>query len=399
MSACQTIRDAACLMPRVSELQARRLGLSMDQVREMLERQGGRCAIYRAAPNRLVVDHCHATGVVRGLLCCQCNGYLGKLEGLDGGPNTLRRLVAFVAKCDKVRESNPPSKRKCVEWGERVDKMVERVRPVLASLGGPIPVSELGAAVGQKGKLPVAAARRLGWMRVTTDGVSELVPPDHEFPCVALELIKRKGEGEPLEYILGAVDFMGCNLKVTPDVLIPRPETEILVSNIIPSLQENQVLFDLCTGSGCIGLALKQACPTLQVTLSDISPEALAIAAENAQRNELRVELLEGDLFAPFAGKKADIITCNPPYLAAHEERPADEPTLALVGWESGYEFFERIASEAPPYLNPGAKLFFEIGTNQGARIEEIFSESHWNQVNCEQDWAGHDRFFSLEFS
>ncbi len=213
------------------------------------------------------------------------------------------------------------------------------------------------------------------------------------------ELIKRKGEGEPLEYILGAVDFMGCNLKVTPDVLIPRPETEILVSNIIPSLQENQVLFDLCTGSGCIGLALKQACPTLQVTLSDISPEALAIAAENAQRNELRVELLEGDLFAPFAGKKADIITCNPPYLAAHEERPADEPTLALVGGESGYEFFERIASEAPPYLNPGAKLFFEIGTNQGARIEEIFSESHWNQVNCEQDWAGHDRFFSLEFS
>lgn len=214
--------------------------------------------------------------------------------------------------------------------------------------------------------------------------------------------IQRKGNREPLAHILGEVEFLDLNLKVTPDTLIPRQETEILADLIIKSLPEEKLsVWDVCTGSGCLGLALKSSRPDCQVILSDISPKALAVAGENARLNELAVEIVEGDLLAPFEGKKCDVFICNPPYVTEEEYGSLEdevrlyEPKRALVG---GLDFYERLSRELPVYLNPGAKLFFEIGTDQGEALLSIFHQSHWKQKRCEKDWAGHDRFFFLEF-
>lgn len=213
------------------------------------------------------------------------------------------------------------------------------------------------------------------------------------------EMIRRKGEKEPLAYITGQVEFLGLILKVTPATLIPRHETEILADLIIKQLPETKVtVWDLCCGSGCLGLSIKNLCPQAEVILSDISPEALAVAKENG--GDLEVTFLEGDLLEPFSGK-ADIVVCNPPYITSEEYEELEdevkqyEPKGALVG---GLEFYQRLAREFPAYLNENTKVFFEIGAGQGAALLEIFSESHWVQKKCEKDWSGHDRFFFLEY-
>ena len=216
------------------------------------------------------------------------------------------------------------------------------------------------------------------------------------------EWIKRKGAKEPLAYIVGEVEFLDLKLKVTPATLIPRHETEILADLIVKSLPEGSLeVWDVCTGTGCLGLAVKNKRPECHVKLADISSEALKIAKMNAERNHLEVEFLEGDLLNPFEGKKADVVICNPPYITPEdyegleEEVRAFEPKGALVG---GLDFYYRLAKELPPFLNPKAKVFFEIGTGQGKELMEIFSESHWIQKKCEKDWSGHDRFFFLEY-
>jgi release factor glutamine methyltransferase len=215
--------------------------------------------------------------------------------------------------------------------------------------------------------------------------------------------IERLSRGEPLEYLLGEVSFLECRLRVTPDVLIPRPETELLAERITEPLRGVAVLWDLCAGSGALGIALKKRIPHLCVALADISPKALAVARDNAQRNGVSVSLHEGDLFAPFAGKRADAIVCNPPYVAESEypSLPPSvrdfEPSLALIGGPTGLTFYERLAKEAPPYLAPGGKLFLEIGATQAESIRKIFSSPLWRCGDSLADWSGRDRFFFLE--
>lgn len=207
-------------------------------------------------------------------------------------------------------------------------------------------------------------------------------------------LLKRCSQGEPFEYVVGQVEFFHCLIQVDSRVLIPRPETEILVEMLSKKLKKG-VVWDVCTGSGCIGIALKKACPELDVTLSDISTDALALAASNARLNEVEVEILQGDLLEPFKGKKADFIICNPPYISSGEFLHLDpsvrnfEPHLALVGGERGVEFYERLERDLPPDAN----CFFEIGSGQGAQVNEIFGGK--GTIHC--DWAGHPRFFFLE--
>lgn len=208
------------------------------------------------------------------------------------------------------------------------------------------------------------------------------------------DLLKRCAKGEPLEYILGEVEFFGCRIQIDRRVLIPRPETEILVEMISKKVQKG-VLWDICTGSGCIGIALKKAHPELQVTLSDISPDALALAAENAKLNQIDVTLLRGDLLQPFKGQKADWIVCNPPYISEAEYTQLDlsvkdyEPKLALVGGERGTEIYETLKRELPDYLNPDAEIYFEIGSGQGDAIKRIFPNGQ-----LLSDWSGKPRFF-----
>lgn len=212
------------------------------------------------------------------------------------------------------------------------------------------------------------------------------------------EKLKRCAKSEPIQYVLGEVEFYGAAIQVDRRVLIPRPETEILV-DLIAKQASSGVLWDICTGSGCIGIALKKARPELCVTLSDLSPEALELARENAKRNGVQVSFLQGDLLNPFQGQKADIVVCNPPYIAANEYfhlQPSVlgfEPKMALVGGETGLVFYERLAEALPPLLNPGAKVFLELGTGQGVAVKKIFGD----RGKIEKDWAGHDRFFFLE--
>lgn len=235
----------------------------------------------------------------------------------------------------------------------------------------------------------------------------------HDRPLVEGELekiralLKRRAFGEPLEQIVGEIEFYHCRLTITSDVLIPRQETEILVDLIAKGLGERSVLgktlWDLCTGSGCIGLSLKKAFPDLSVALSDICPKALALAKRNAEANGLQVDLRQGDLLEPFFGEAADYIICNPPYISEAEYAALDpgvrdfEPRQALLAGERGTEFYERIARELPPFLRAGAQIFFEIGAGQGAAVQEIFSALPWRRSRLLKDWAGKDRFFFLE--
>jgi len=214
------------------------------------------------------------------------------------------------------------------------------------------------------------------------------------------EAVKRRSEGEPWQYIAGEVEFFGCSIKVNRDVLIPRHETEILVDRIVKEISETAVeIWDVCTGSGCIGIALKKKRPDCKVILSDISKEALLVAKENAEKNGVEVELLQGDLLQPFQGK-ADIIVCNPPYISEKEYATLDrevrewEPKIALIG---GMQFYERLSHELPRYLHPHGKVYFEIGTGMGKQIKNLFTSVHWKTVQIAQDWSSHDRFLFLE--
>lgn len=221
------------------------------------------------------------------------------------------------------------------------------------------------------------------------------------------QYLQRRSAREPQQYIRGLVDFFDCQFRVTPAVLIPRQETEILVDTIAKTLKDNvlegKTLLDLCCGSGCIGISLKNRFPELRVLLSDISPDALVVAKDNAERNEARVEFLQGDLFTPLKEQKIDFLVCNPPYLTTKEFDDADpevnlhEPRQALVGGDSGLEFYERLAREAKGFLNRGAKVWLELGTTQGSDVKEIFESQGWINPKVEKDWAGHDRFFFLE--
>lgn len=221
------------------------------------------------------------------------------------------------------------------------------------------------------------------------------------------EQLRRRASGEPLAYIQGEVEFYDCTLKVTSDVLIPRPETEILVDRIAQELAneplEGRVLWDLCCGSGCIGIALKKKFPQLNIVLSDLSEEALSVASTNAEENQVEVTLLQGDLLAPFTGQKAHYMVCNPPYISEEEYATLDpqvrdfEPKQALLAESEGLAFYHRLATELPSHLHPGGKVWLEIGFQQGDALKEIFNTSEWQNVQVTPDWAGHDRFLEAE--
>ena len=214
--------------------------------------------------------------------------------------------------------------------------------------------------------------------------------------------IARRAKHEPTAYIAGRVIFAGIELKVDRSVLIPRLETEILVETITQTLQEmpleNKVLWDMCCGSGCIGLALKTRFPQLTVALSDMSSEALITAQKNSQ---VDVQFKQGDLFAPFAGKRCDFFVCNPPYVAEGEFAQLSsevrdwEPKTALISGPTGLEYYARIATDLRTHLNRGGLAWLEIGTGQGASVQALFEAQGW-QCQIKPDWSGHDRFCYL---
>ncbi len=215
------------------------------------------------------------------------------------------------------------------------------------------------------------------------------------------ERLKRRGKGEPGQYIHGSVEFYGLSLMVDSNVLIPRPETEILVDLVTGSIEMGKSLLDLCCGSGCIGLSLKNKFPELLVSLSDISEEALAVARKNGKG--LDVQFFQGNLLEPLQNQKFDYIVCNPPYISTQEYQSLSpevrefEPKLALIGGDSGLEVYARLAAVLPDHLNAKGKVWLEIGSGQGQAVLDLFSGSCWTVRKLEKDWAGHDRFILLE--
>ena len=218
------------------------------------------------------------------------------------------------------------------------------------------------------------------------------------------EQIRRKAKGEPLGYISGEVEFLDCAIRVDRRVLIPRQETEILADLIVKRVGGSEgTLWDVCTGSGCLGIALKKALPQVKVVLSDLSKDALALAKENAKANGAEVEFLEGDFLAPFEGRLCDFFVSNPPYVSQSEYLSLDrsvrdfEPKMALVGGEAGLDFYERLGRDLPRFLKPGGLAFLEIGAGQGEAVKKIFSGAEWAKAELKKDWSGRDRFFFLE--
>lgn len=212
--------------------------------------------------------------------------------------------------------------------------------------------------------------------------------------------VARRIAGEPVSHILGKTDFCGLTIHVTPDVLTPRPETEELVlfaSEFFGAKSPLQIL-DLCTGSGCIALALADLFPYAAVTAVDISPAALQVAAENAQRLGLqdRVQFKNGDLFEGVRGR-FDLIISNPPYiptadLAALQAEVLQEPRLALDGGVDGLDLVRRIAVRAADFLNPYGLVALEIGINEAADVKDLFDGLVWKRI-VKKDIVGIDRF------
>jgi release factor glutamine methyltransferase len=236
---------------------------------------------------------------------------------------------------------------------------------------------------------------------------------DFERPLTEPEIVKcraaieRRGKREPAQYIRGFVNFIDCKIEVNPDVLIPRQETEILTDKIIQELSkenlEGKIFWDLCCGSGCIGIAVKKRFPQLQVVLADISEKALAVARNNASLNGVETIFLQGDFLTPFSGKKTHFFVCNPPYIAASELPSLDpevkdfEPHSALISGPSGLEFYQKLSNELKSHLFPGAKAWLEIGHTQAEALRSLFSTTEWKRAETENDWSGKERFFLLE--
>lgn len=217
------------------------------------------------------------------------------------------------------------------------------------------------------------------------------------------ERLLRRSKNEPLAYIQGEVEFYGLKLLINPSVLIPRQETEILVDTFVKHLKgqdlRHKKLLDLCTGSGCIGLSVKKALPDLTVALSDISEKALAVAKQNAINNKIDVEIVQGDLLAPFKEQEFVYLISNPPYISEKEFLTLDsdvkdyEPKEALVSGKTGLEFYQRIQTKLPHILKKGGEAWFEIGATQGEALKEIFKS--WN-VKILPDYSNHDRFLII---
>lgn len=231
------------------------------------------------------------------------------------------------------------------------------------------------------------------------------------------EMIRQREARIPLQHILGTQEFMGLEFFVSPDVLIPRQDTETLVERVLADEKRfradgkegaERSLLDMCTGSGCIGLSLAILGDFKNVTAADISPKALAVARKNAQRllakavrkeRKPDVQFVESDLFEQIPkDSRFDVIVSNPPYIPSRviEELEPEvkdhEPRLALDGTEDGLAFYRRLAAECGAFLNPGGRIYFEIGYDQGAAVKELLETAGFIETEIIKDIPGQDR-------
>lgn len=211
-------------------------------------------------------------------------------------------------------------------------------------------------------------------------------------------LIERRARGEPVAYLVGSRGFFGLDLRVCADVLIPRPETELLVEAALARLPAGACsLADLGTGSGAIALAIVQNRADARVVATDASPEALAAARDNARRLGLEVEFRLGDWCAPLAGELFDMLVSNPPYIRADDAHLAQgdvrfEPAMALASGADGLDAIRAIVACAPAHLKPGGWLLFEHGYDQALAVGGLMRAAGFVEVDSLVDLLGHAR-------
>ena len=221
-------------------------------------------------------------------------------------------------------------------------------------------------------------------------------------------LVERAGRHEPIRYLIGKTEFYSLEFDVGPDCMIPRPETELLVERAIEFLRKRpgrQFVCDLCTGCGCIAVAIAKNFPNAEIIATDICDAALAIAAKNIEKHNLhdRIKLLCGDLFDPLIPQldvaKFDLIVCNPPYVSAAEFESLEPtvkaygPRIALYAGEDGLDVYRRIIEKIDPFLKPDAALMLEIGYAQGPPVRELLQQSEcFSKITIEKDFHNNDR-------
>ena len=215
-------------------------------------------------------------------------------------------------------------------------------------------------------------------------------------------LCARRIRREPLQYITGESRFCGYSFAVTPSVLIPRPETELLCEWAVEkiSVDASPRILDLCCGSGCIGITLKLRIPSSAVYMSDLSSAAADVARRNAERLSADVSVGTGDLFENIRDRNFDLIISNPPYIPENEcsllqEEVKKEPLTALDGGNDGLDFYRRICREAPDYLRRGGILMFELGDGQHSAVGKMMEESGFQSVEIRKDFRQISRMIS----
>ena len=202
--------------------------------------------------------------------------------------------------------------------------------------------------------------------------------------------VERRAAGEPVAYILGRRGFWTFDLEVSPDALIPRPDTETLVAAVLPLIEDGCRVLDVGTGSGAVALAIASEKPTAFVTATDLDPRCIALCRRNAVRLGVELRALVADCFEGLDGR-FDLIVSNPPYVAADDPHLVRgdlrfEPRLALVGGGDGLGFLKRLIGEAPRHLLPGGWLAVEHGCAQGAAVGRLFHEHGFERVHTYAD-------------
>jgi release factor glutamine methyltransferase len=212
-------------------------------------------------------------------------------------------------------------------------------------------------------------------------------------------MVTRRGRREPLQHILGSQEFCGLEFEVTPDVLIPRHDTEVLVHEALTSMPGATTVLDVGTGSGCIAISLAKKLPAAAVTAIDISATALTVARRNAEINGVAIEFLLGSLCEPVAGRYFDLIVSNPPYIPSHDIDVLDpevrdfDPRVALDGGVDGLDIYRTLIPSACSCLNPGGWLLVEIGTGQVQDVKNMFGlVKDYGEVVTAQDQSGIER-------
>lgn len=220
-----------------------------------------------------------------------------------------------------------------------------------------------------------------------------------------LEYIEERSRRIPLQHILGYRDFMGMKFQVTPAVLVPRMDTEILVEEALSEVHDGMKILDMCTGSGCILISLLKYSNDCSGIGVDLSADALEVAKRNSEsllndRNDICVSFAESDMFKSeeLKGKVFDIIVSNPPYIKSDVIPTLDvevreyDPMMALDGGADGLEFYRILAKESPKYLENGGWVFFEIGYDEGDEVSKLLSDNGFENVEVVKDLSGLDR-------